>query len=153
MHVPPLISESSPIRPNFKLWKWKSNVSTISAQAKPLYKIKKTLFGGPSNLNCPFWSPAVPNDMDSVKDVWGVYWPNFGVRGQGGGKHMNRVQFLELFDFIEAAFKGTTFKKTKINVLFFLEGLPRGIWNNLKLVWNHLYLFRMSKTSPRSVRF
>ena len=54
MHVPPLISESSPIRPNFKLWKWKSNVNTRSAQAKPLYKIKKTLFGGPSNLNCPF---------------------------------------------------------------------------------------------------
>ena len=69
MHVPPLISESSPIRPNFKLWKWKSNVNTRSAQANPLYKIKKSLFGGPSNLNCPFWSPAVPNDMDSGKDV------------------------------------------------------------------------------------
>ena len=39
---------------------------------------------------------------------------------------MNRVQFLELFDFIEAAFKGTTFKK-KIMFCFFLEGLPRGI--------------------------
>ena len=70
MHqVPPLISESSPIRPNFKLWKWKSNVNTRSAQAEPLYKIKKSLFGGPSNLNYPFWSPAVPNDMDSGKDV------------------------------------------------------------------------------------
>ena len=126
MHVPPLISESSPIRPNFKLWKWKSNVNTRSAQAKPLYKSiksKKSLFGGPSSLNCPFWSPAVPNDMDSGKDVWGVYWPKFGVRGQEGGKHMNRVQFLELFDFIAAAFKGTTFKKQqKNNVLFFLGG-------------------------------
>ena len=32
---------------------------------------------------------------------------------------MNRVQFLELFDFIEAAFKGTTLKKepTKNNAL------------------------------------
>ena len=38
---------------------------------------------------------------------------------------MNRVQFLELFDFIEAAFKGTTFKKKCF--VFFLEGLPRGI--------------------------
>ena len=25
-------------------------------------------------------------------------------------------------------------------MLFFGEGLPRGIWNNLELVWNHLYL-------------
>ena len=84
-------------------------------------KSKKTLFGGPSNLNCPFWSPAVPNDMDSGKDVWGVYWPKFGVRGQEGGKHMNRVQFLELFDFIEAAFKGTTLNKrtNKKNNVFF----------------------------------
>ena len=83
-------------------------------------KSKKSLFGGPSNLNCAFWSPAVPNDMDSGKDVWGVYWPHFGVRGQGGGKHMNRVQFLELFDFIAAAFKGTTLKKQqKIMCCFF----------------------------------
>ena len=86
-------------------------------------KSKKSLFGGPSNLNCPFWSPAVPNDMDSGKDVWGVYWPKFGVRGQEGGKHMNRVQFLELFDFIEAAFKGTTLnKRTKKKKCFFLGG-------------------------------
>ena len=37
---------------------------------------------------------------------------------------MNRVQFLELFDFIEAAFKGTTLKKepTKKNALFFGKG-------------------------------
>jgi hypothetical protein len=35
---------------------------------------------------------------------------------------MNRVQFLELFDFIEAAFKGTTFKK---NVLFFFGRAPK----------------------------
>ena len=38
---------------------------------------------------------------------------------------MNRVQFLELFDFIAAAFKGTTLKKRtnkKNNVLFFLGG-------------------------------
>ena len=34
---------------------------------------------------------------------------------------MNRVQFLELFDFIEAAFKGTTFKK-KCFVFFFWKG-------------------------------
>ena len=32
-------------------------------------------------------------------------------RAHGGRKHMNRVQFLELFDFIEAAFKGTTLNK------------------------------------------
>ena len=35
---------------------------------------------------------------------------------------MNRVQFLELFDFIAAAFKGTTLKKKNLqknNVLFF----------------------------------
>ena len=32
---------------------------------------------------------------------------------------MNRVQFLELFDFIEAAFKGTTLKKQKIMFCFF----------------------------------
>ena len=72
--------------------------------------------------------------MDSGKDVW--------VKGQGGGKHVNRFQFLELFDFIEAAFKRTTLKKepTKNNALFFWEGFPRGTWNNLELVWNHLYL-------------
>ena len=142
MHVPPLISESSPIRPNFKLWKWKSNVNTRSAQAKPLYKIKKSLFGGPSSLNCPFWSPAVPNGMDSGKDVWSVYWPNFGVRGQGGGKHMNRVQFLELFDFRGRIQRHNLKKKesTKNNALFFWEGFPRGTWNNRELVWNHLYL-------------
>ena len=139
----PTDSESSPIRPNFKLWEWKSNVNTHSAQAKPLYKIKKSLFGGPSSLNCPFWSPAVPNDMDSGKDVWGVYWPNFGVRGQGGGKHMNRVQFLDFFDFIAAAFKGTTLKKQqKNNVLFFLGRAPKRYLkpSSLELVWNHLYL-------------
>ena len=42
---------------------------------------------------------------------------------------MNRVQFLELFDFIAAAFKGTTFKKrTNKKIMFFFggEGLPRG---------------------------
>ena len=44
--TPILISESSPIRPNFKLWKWKSNVNTRSAQAKPLYKIKKIFVWG-----------------------------------------------------------------------------------------------------------
>ena len=126
----PTDSESSPIRPNFKLWEWKSNVNTHSAQAKPLYKIKKSLFGGPSSLNCPFWSPAVPNDMDSGKDVWGVYWPNFGVRRQGSGKHMNRVQFLELFDFIAAAFKGTTLKKKNqqkdtVMFCFFLGRAPK----------------------------
>ena len=41
---------------------------------------------------------------------------------------MNRVQFLELFDFIAAAFKGTTLKKRtykKIMFCFFWEGLPR----------------------------
>ena len=31
---------------------------------------------------------------------------------------MNRVQFLEIFDFIEAAFKGTTLKKKKCFVFF-----------------------------------
>ena len=48
-------------------------------------------------------------------------------RAHGGRKHMNRVQFLELFDFIEAAFKGTTLKNNKKLMLFFGEGLPRGI--------------------------
>ena len=40
---------------------------------------------------------------------------------------MNRVQFLELFDFIAAAFKGTTLKKepTKNNALFFLGRVPK----------------------------
>jgi len=36
-------------------------------------------------------------------------------------KHMNRIQFLELFDFIETASKGTTFKKRtmkKVEALF-----------------------------------
>ena len=36
---------------------------------------------------------------------------------------MNRVQFLELFDFIAAAFKGTTFKKrTNKKKMFFFWG-------------------------------
>ena len=40
---------------------------------------------------------------------------------------MNRVQFLDFFDFIAAAFKGTTLKKQqKIMFCFFWEGLPRG---------------------------
>ena len=44
-------------------------------------------------------------------------------RAHGGRKHMNRVQFLELFDFIEAAFKGTTFKKQqKVNAFFLGKG-------------------------------
>ena len=39
---------------------------------------------------------------------------------------MNRVQFLDFFDFIAAAFKGTTLKKTtKNNVLFFLGRAPK----------------------------
>ena len=37
---------------------------------------------------------------------------------------MNRVQFLEIFDFIEAAFKGTTLKKNN-NVLFFFGRAPK----------------------------
>ena len=90
-------------------------------------KSKKSLFGGPSSLNCPFWSPAVPNGMDSGKDVWGVYWPNFGVRGQGGGKHMNRVQFLELFDFRGRIQRHNLKKKepTKNNALFFWGRVPK----------------------------
>ena len=39
---------------------------------------------------------------------------------------MNRVQFLELFDFIAAAFKGTTLKKQQKIICFFWEGLHRG---------------------------
>ena len=120
---------------------WKATSTRAVLKQNLSIKSKKSLFGGPSNLNCPFWSPAVPNDMDSGKDVWGVYWPKFRVRGQEGGKHMNRVQFLELFDFIEAAFKGTTLnKRTKNKMFFWGEGLPKGTWNNLELVWNHLYL-------------
>ena len=40
---------------------------------------------------------------------------------------MNRFQFLELFGFIEAAFKRTTLKKepTKNNALFFLGRVPK----------------------------
>jgi hypothetical protein len=39
---------------------------------------------------------------------------------------MNRVQFLELFDFIEAAFKGTTFKKKqKLMFCFFFGRAPK----------------------------
>ena len=47
MHqVPLLISERSPIRPNFKLLK--GNVNTRSSQAQPLYKIDKLVAtGGP----------------------------------------------------------------------------------------------------------
>ena len=46
---------------------------------------------------------------------------------------MNRVQFLELFDFIAGAFKGTTLKKRtykKIMFCFFLGRAPK----NLELV-------------------
>ena len=35
---------------------------------------------------------------------------------------MNRVQFLEIFDFIEAAFKGTTLKKKIMFCFFFWKG-------------------------------
>ena len=143
MHVPPLIPNHPQSVPISSYGNGKATSTRTVLKQNLSIKSKKSLFGGPSNLNCAFWSPAVPNDMDSGKDVWGVYWPNFGVRGQGGGKHMNRVQFLELFDFIEAAFKGTTLKKEptkKYNVFFGGEGLPRGTWNNLELVWNHLYL-------------
>ena len=45
MHqVPLLISELSPIRPNFKLLK--GNVNTRSSQAQPLYKIDKLVATG-----------------------------------------------------------------------------------------------------------
>ena len=39
---------------------------------------------------------------------------------------MNRVQFLELFDFIAAAFKGTTLKRTNKKIMFcFLGRAPK----------------------------
>ena len=41
-------------------------------EAKPLDEIKKiitTVFGGPSNLNLPFCSTAVPHYMERFKDV------------------------------------------------------------------------------------
>ena len=88
-------------------------------------KSKKSLFGGPSSLNCPFWSPAVPNGMDSGKDVWSVYWPNFGVRGQGGRGNIWTESSFWNFLILEAAFKGTTLKKKnqqKIMLCFFGKG-------------------------------
>ena len=140
MHVPPLIPESSPIRPNFKLWEWKSNVNTHSAQAKPLYKNQKNLCLGALQAWTVHFGVLLCLTIWTVAKMFeALYWPTFGVRGQGGGKHMNRVQFLELFDFIAAAFKGTTLKKRtykKIMFCFFLGRAPK----NLELVWNHLYL-------------
>ena len=53
---------------------------------------------------------------------------------------MNRVQFLELFDFIAAAFKGTTFKKrTNKKIMFFLGGkgsqeVPETIQNQFETI-------------------
>ena len=128
MHVPPLIPNHPQSVPISSYGNGKATSTRTVLKQNLSIKSKKSLFGGPSSLNCPFWSPAVPNDMDSGKDVWGVHWPNFGVRGQGGGKHMNRVQFLELSDFIAAAFKGTTLKKRtnkKIMFCFFLGRAPK----------------------------
>ena len=54
---------------------------------------------------------------------------------------MNRVQFLELFDFIAAAFKGTTLKKKNLqknNVLFFFgkgsQEVPETIQNQFETI-------------------
>ena len=54
----------------------------VLKQKLSIKSTNESLFGRPSNLNCPFWSPAVRGALRYRKwqgCFWGTYWPNFGV--------------------------------------------------------------------------
>ena len=97
----PLISESPPIRPTFKLWT--GNVDTRSAEAKPLYKINKLV---------SIWGPLKPEMFHFGVLLCLTTWTGARMfeactdqilefRRQGGWKHMSKAQFLELSGFKE----------------------------------------------------
>ena len=98
MHqVPLLISEWSPIRPNFKLLK--GNVNTRSSQAQPLYKIDKLVAtGGPFKPELSILESCCASRYGKGQGCLLTKFWSLESRAQGGGKHMNRVQFLELFE-------------------------------------------------------
>jgi len=82
----------------------------------------------------------------------------FGVRGQEGGKHMNRVQFLELFDFIEARFKGTisiTIALVSCCIGSLLDPFPVGLDKNVdgmrRSVTQQIYLKNLPSIKSGSV--
>ena len=98
MHqVPLLISEWSPIRPNFKLLK--GNVNTRSSQAQPLYKIDKLVAtGGPFKPELSILESCCASRYGKGQGCLLTKFWSLESRAQGGGKHINRVQFLELFE-------------------------------------------------------
>ena len=98
MHqVPLLISELSPIRPNFKLLK--GNVNTRSSQAQPLYKIDKLVATrGPFKPELSILESCCASRYGKGQGCLLTKFWSLESRAQGGGKHINRVQFLELFE-------------------------------------------------------
>ena len=65
MHVgTPLISESAPIRPTFKLWMGNVN-TTRSVEAKPFYKIDKSV---------SIWRPLKPEMFHFGILLWLTMW-------------------------------------------------------------------------------
>jgi hypothetical protein len=98
MHqVPLLISEWSPIRPNFKLLK--GNVNTRSSQAQPLYKIDKLVATrGPFKPELSILESCCASRYGKGQGCLLTKFWSLESRAQGGGKHINRVRFLELFE-------------------------------------------------------
>ena len=116
MHqVPLLISESSPIRPNFKLLK--GSVNTRSSQAQPLYKIVKLVAtGGPFKPELSILESCCASRYGKGQGCLLTKFWSLESRAQGGGKHINRVQFLELFP--ESACEGFLVKKQPLYYIF-----------------------------------
>ena len=140
-----LISESSPIHLNFKLWK---NATSTRAVLKQNLSMKSTNYslylGAIQTWHVPFWNPALSHDIERGKDVWGClrhvvtkFWSL--NRRQGGGKYTHRVQFLELFEsfwfYRDRRLQRPNLQKIRTTknckALVFCEGLPIGIWNSL----------------------
>ena len=71
---------------------------TRMVEAKPPDTIeKKSLFGGPSNLNFPFWSTAAPHNIwKGLKMFEACNDQILNFRG-----HMGRTQFLKFVDVLK----------------------------------------------------
>ena len=81
---------------------WEGIVNTRSVEAKPLDRIEKIV---------SIWGYFKPEILHFGVRLYLTIWKGVGMFEAWSRKHMNRIQFLELFDFIETASKGTTFKK------------------------------------------
>ena len=77
----------------------KGNVNTRSSQAQPLYKIDKLVAtGGPFKPELSILESCCASRYGKWQGCLLTKFWSLESRAQGGGKHINRVQFLELFE-------------------------------------------------------